>query len=87
MTVNNFFWHWFTEIDIKRDLDDMGILPTNDSEDIYQYSNAKMKYLPAKWVKKLVKTILYSNDPVYLTKNVDKRLHNDNSEWTELIQI
>ena len=58
----------------------MGILPTNDSEDIYQYSNAKMKYLPAKCVKKLVKTILYSNDPVYLTKNVDKRLHNDNSE-------
>ena len=87
MTVNNFFWHWFTDIDIKRYLDDMGILPTNDSEDIYQYSNAKMKYLPAKWVKKLVKTILYSNDPVYLTKNVDKRLHNDNSEWTELIQI
>ena len=80
MTVNNCFWHWFTDIDIKRYPDDMGILPTNDSVDIYQYSNAKMKYLLEKWVKKLLKTILYSNDPVYLTKNVDKRLHNDNSD-------
>ena len=48
MTVNNFFGHWFTDIDIRRYPDDMMILPTNSSVDIYQYSNAQMKYLPEK---------------------------------------
>ena len=57
MTVNNFLGHWFTAIDIMRYLDDMMILPTNNSVDIYQYSNAQMKYLPEKSVKKLLKTI------------------------------
>ena len=52
MTVNNFFGHWFTDIDIRRYPDDMMILPTNNSVDIYQYSNAQMKYLPEKSVKK-----------------------------------
>ena len=36
-TVNNFFGHWFTDIDIRRYLHDMRILPTNKSVDIYQY--------------------------------------------------
>ena len=31
MTVNNFFGHWFTDIDIRRYPDDMRILPTNNS--------------------------------------------------------
>ena len=51
--VNNFFGHWFTDIDIKRYLDYMRNLPTNNSIDIYQYSNAQMKYLPEKSLKKL----------------------------------
>ena len=80
MTVNNFFGDWFTDFDVKRYPDDMGILPTNNSVDIYQYSNAQMKYLPKKLVKKLLKTILYSNKPVYLEKDVDIRTHNDNSD-------
>ena len=42
MTVNNFFGHWFTDIDIRRHPDDKRILPTNNSLDIYQYSNAQM---------------------------------------------
>ena len=58
----------------------MRILPTNTSVDIYQYSNAQMKYFPEKSVKKLLKTMLYSNKPVYLTKYVDKRSYNDNSD-------
>ena len=57
MTVNNFFGHWFTDIDIKRYPDNMKTLLTNNSVYIYQYSNAKMKYLPEKSVKKLLKTI------------------------------
>ena len=80
MTVNNFFGHWFTDIDIRRYPDGMRILPSYNSVDIYQYSNAQMKYLPEKSVKKLLKTMLYSNKPVYLTKNVDRRSHNENND-------
>ena len=73
MTVNNFFGYWFADIHIRRYPDDMRILPTNNSVDIYQYSNAQVKYLPEKLVKKLWKTMLYSNKPVYLDKDVDTR--------------
>ena len=52
ITVNNFFGQWFTDIDIRRYPDDMSILPTNNSVDIYQYFNMEMKYLPEKSVKK-----------------------------------
>ena len=31
VTVNNFFGHWFTDIDIRRYPEDMRILPTNNS--------------------------------------------------------
>ena len=42
-TVNNFFRHWFTDIHIRRYPDNMRILPTNNSVDIYQYLNVKLK--------------------------------------------
>ena len=71
ITVNNFFGNWFTDIDIRRYPDDMMILPTNNSVHIYLYSNAQMKYLPKKSVKKLLKTMLCSNKPVHLAKNTD----------------
>ena len=80
MTVNNFFGYWFTDIDIRPYPDVMMILPTNNSVDIYQYSNAQMKYLPEKSVKKLLKTMLYSNNLVYLAENTDARPHNDNDD-------
>ena len=35
ITVNNFFGHWFTDIDIRHYPEDMRILPTNNSVDIY----------------------------------------------------
>ena len=56
------------------------ILQTNNSVDIYQYSNAQIKYLPEKSVKKLLKTMLYSNKPVYLATNTDRRPNNDNDD-------
>ena len=37
MLVNNFFGHWFTDIDIRRYPDDMLILPTNNSVSIANY--------------------------------------------------
>ena len=51
ISVNDFFRDWFTNIDIKCHSDDMRILLTNNSVDIYQYSNAQIKYLPEKAAK------------------------------------
>ena len=39
-----------------------------------------MKYLPESSVKKLLKIILYSNKPVYLPKDVDRRANNNNDD-------
>ena len=80
--ANNFFGQWFTDIEIRRYPDDMMILPTNNSVDIYQYSSAYLpeKYLPEKSVKKLLKNMLYSNKPVYLVKDADRRPNNENDD-------
>ena len=78
VTVNNLFGHWLTDIDIRCYPNDMRILPTSNSVDIYQYSNAQLKNLPEKSVKTLLKTFLYSSKPVYLAENVDTRPNNDN---------
>ena len=77
--VNNFFAHWFTDIDIRRYPDDMKILPTNDSVDIYQYANAQLKYLPEKSAATLLKPFLYSNKTVYLDVDVNRRDFDDNT--------
>ena len=79
ITVNKFFGHWF--IDIKRYPDDTRILLTNNSVDIYQYSNAQLKYLPENSVKTLLRTMLYSNKPVYFgDKDVDRQPNDDNDD-------
>ena len=78
--VNKFFGHWFIDIDIRQYPDDLRVLPTNNSVDIYQYPNAQMKYLPEKSVKKLLKTMLYSNKTVYLAEGTERRPHNDNDD-------
>ena len=39
-----------------------------------------MKYLPEKSVKELLKMMLYSNKPVYLEKNTDRRPHNNTDD-------
>ena len=74
--VNNFFARWFTEIDIKRYPDDMKILPTDKTMEIYNYANAQLKYLPPNSVKKLLKPLLYSNTDVYLDEDTDRRENN-----------
>ena len=85
ITVNNFFGHWLTDIDIRRYPDDMRILPTNNSVEICQYSNVQMKYLPEKSVKKLFRTMLYSNKPVYVEKSINRRPNNDTKDdkWAD----
>ena len=84
--VNNFFGHWFTDLDIRRYPNDMLILPINNSVSIANYSNAQMKYLPTQSVKKLAKTMLYSNKAVYLDDNNDRTSHNSatTAERTDL---
>ena len=52
-------------------------IETEDSKITFKNSNAQMKYLPEKLVKKLLETMLYSNKQVYLTKDVDRRPNND----------
>ena len=74
--VSNFFGHWFTDIDVRQYPDDMLILSTNNSVSIVNYSNAQMKYLSEKSVKKLAKTMLYCNKAVYLDGNDNRILHN-----------
>ena len=74
--VNNFFGHWITDMDIRRYPDDTRILPTNNNVDVYQFSNSQLKYLPKDSVARLLKSSLYSNRPVYLDANVDRRLKN-----------
>ena len=67
-------------MDTRRYPDDTRILSTNNSVDIYQYSNAQLKYLPKKSVKALSKTMFYSNKPVYLDKDVDRRPNNSDDD-------
>ena len=80
MMVNNFFGHLFIDIDIRWYPDDMRILPTNNSVNIYQCSNAQLKYLPEKSVKKLLKTMLYSKKPVYLEKGTERKSNNNTDD-------
>ena len=55
ITVNNFFRHWITDIDISHYPDDTRILPTNNNVDVYQFSNSQLKYLPKDSVATLLK--------------------------------
>ena len=58
-------------------LDIIQTIPTNKRVDIYQYSNAQLKYLPKKAALTFLKTFFYCNKPVYLDRDVDRRPNND----------
>ena len=74
ITVNIFFGHCITDIDIRRYPDDARILPTNDNVVVYQFSNSQLKYFPKDPVATLLKSFLHSNKAVYLDANADRRL-------------
>ena len=76
---NNFFGHWITDIDIRRYPNDTRILPTNKNVDVYQFSASQLKYLPKGSREAVLKTLLYSNKPVYLDEKVDRRSNNDDN--------
>ena len=48
ITVNNFFCHCLKEIDARRYPDDLRILPTNNTAEMYQYAAQQLKHLPRK---------------------------------------
>ena len=53
------------------------MISTDKTLSIYDYVNAQLKYLPNDSIKKLRKSFLYSNLPVYLDPNTDRRDNNN----------
>ena len=76
MTVNTFFAYFVKEIDLKRYGDEIRILPTNNTVNIYRYSEAMIKYMPDDSLKTYDETLLCSKKAVKLTNNVDRRPNN-----------
>ena len=72
ITVNNFFAHWIKEIDIKRLGDDIPILRTTNTINIYKYFNAMLKDLPEKALKVIENDFLYSKKKVKLPDGEDR---------------
>ena len=75
--VNNLFAHWVKEIDITKNETNKQLIPTSTPQEIDQYSDAMLKHLPAKNLKKLRKHFLFSKKEVIYTAGVDRRPHND----------
>ena len=64
ITVNNFFAHFIKEISVTRYGNGKQLMPTFSSYEIYQYSDAMLKYLPEKGLEKLQNDILYSKKSI-----------------------
>ena len=73
ITVNNFFAHLIKEINITKYGNDRQLMPRISPYEICQYSDAMLKHLTEKSLKKLPKTLLHSNEPVVYNKtNIDR---------------
>lgn len=46
ITVNKLLAHWIKEITIKRYGDNLQILPTTNTTEIYRYSGSMLKHMP-----------------------------------------
>ena len=78
ITVDNFFAHFGKEITITKYGSNKELIPTFSPYEIYQYSDAMLKYLPKDALKKIEKALLYSNKPVYFNDvNMKRRNHTD----------
>ena len=81
ITVNNFFAHWIKEIDIKQLGDDVPVLPTTNTIEIYKYSDAMLKHVPKKALKVIENDLLYSRKKVKLPAGEERRdEHTANAE-------
>ena len=75
ITVNIFFAHWIKEISITKYSTNKELTPTTTPQEIYQYSDAMLKHLPAKSLKVTEKAFLYSKKEVVISYNLDRRFH------------
>ena len=83
MTVNNFFAHWIKGIDISENGKTKQLIPTLIPKEIYQYSDAMLKHLLEKVLKKIRKNFLFSENAVVLSGNNDRRIHGVTNEVTQ----
>ena len=59
-TINNFFAYFVKELNITCYGNDKQLMPTFSPYEIYNYSDATLKHLPEKALKKIQKIMLYS---------------------------
>ena len=73
ITINIIFCHWLKETDARCDRDNVRILPTNNTVEIYQYAAQQLKHLPNKFLHDITETLLYEKKAVNLNVNRDRR--------------
>ena len=78
--INNFFTHWVKEIDILKYGTNQCLIPTSTPQEIYQYSDLMLKYLPKNVLKMIQNDLLYSKKPVIIPGGNDRRIHNNDNE-------
>ena len=59
VTVNNFFSRWLKEIYIRRYPDDVRILETSNTVEVYNYIAQQIKHIPTKSLDDIKETIIY----------------------------
>ena len=57
--MSTFFCHWLKEIDARRYPDNVGILTTNNTVEIYQCAAQQLKHLSKKSLGDIRETLLY----------------------------
>ena len=72
ITVNNFFAYWIKEISITKYGTNKELTPTTTTQEIYQYSDAMLKHLPAKSQKVIENDLLYSKEEVVILYGLDR---------------
>ena len=79
--ANNFFAHWINEIEIKRYGDNLQILRTGNSTDMYQCSDAMLKHMPKKALETFEKEDITitgrRNRFSHITDNINLRTDNN----------
>ena len=59
--------------------DDISILPTNNTVDIYTYSEKMLKHLPAKSLDRIKETLLYDKEKVIIPGGRERRSSTSNT--------
>ena len=68
-TLNNFFAHWIKETSITKYGTNIELIPTSTPQEIYQYSDSKLKHLPPDSLAVIQNDLLYSQKGINLGNN------------------